>query len=147
MAENYHCILCTGQAEIACRCTQPPALLCSTCLGPHVSKTPEAYHLQTQILATDLEETKFQSQKDMPSKKSLATRMHIENYRNLLLLRLDEFCENRFRQIDATIDDLTQRADFLKEHIKQSKQDCVDEFTNFVTDLLSADKYDHLLQE
>ena len=47
MAKISNCILCTGKAEIACQCTQPPAMLCSTCLGQHVAKNPEAYHLQS----------------------------------------------------------------------------------------------------
>ena len=78
MADNYVCILCTDKvADIACRCTQPPILLCSTCLGPHVSKTPEAYHMQTKILATDLEENKVPPIKDLSVKKSLFARKHI----------------------------------------------------------------------
>ena len=70
---------------------------------------------------------------------SPATRKHIDNYRTLLLERLDEYCENRILQIEATIEDHRQRAELLKEHIMSSRQACADEFDKFAIDFLSTD--------
>ena len=53
----------------------------------------------------------------MTAKADLTTRKHIDNYRTLLIERLDEYIETRFRQIDATIEDIGQRAEKLKDHI------------------------------
>ena len=70
MAEfNRLCSECEFKVpQLAWKCANPPVLICVECLGSHVSKSPEAQHSQSPIVASDLEEAKQTAKNDWHNK-------------------------------------------------------------------------------